>query len=461
MTSRTRQGQTALLPSTFDATSVLTIYVVLLLAIPSPMIVGALGSAGAPSTLLAIGAMFWWMWFHVHRTYPLARAYQPVRAAALAWLIVMLVVYVYAMSSPIPGDEISPADSGMLKLAGLTGVLLVANDGIVNLDRFRTVLRRLVIGVGLIALFGLFQYVTKQLWVDRLQIPGLSAGTADWFLSVRNGIVRPSGLSTSPIEYGVVLSMALPLAIAFAIVSPGRRWIYRLALCAISLAILLSISRSALLCSAVGVVVLASSWSASARLKAVVFAAIAAIVVYLASPGVLGTITQMFTGASDDPSILSRTGSFDIAQAFISTSPLLGRGFGTFLPRYWILDNGYLGMLIEGGIVGFLYLVFLIVTALVAGRQARRLARSEFDRSLAQAIVASVAAGASGLAFFDTFAFPQTAGTFFLILGLAGAALRLNLPSGRNEQPVLEDASILLPGLRSAGATRSVAYAGR
>lgn len=461
MTSRTLPGQTAPLPNAFDATSLLTIYVILLLGIPSPMIVSSLGSAGSPSTILAFGALFWWMWFHIHRTQPLAREFQPVRVAALAWLVVMLVVYVYAMSSAIPGDEISPADSGILKLAGLTGVLLVANDGIVNLDRFRTVLRRLVIGVGLVSLLGLFQYVTKQLWVDRLHIPGLSSGTADWFLSVRNGIVRPSGLSTSPIEYGVVLSMVLPLAMVFAMGSPGRRWIYRLSLCAISLAILLSISRSALLCSAVGVIVLASSWSASARLKAMVFAGMATMVVYLGSPGVLSTIAQMFTGASDDPSILSRTGSLDIAEAFISTNPLLGRGFGTFLPKYWILDNGYLGMLIEGGIVGFLYFVFLIVTALWAGRQARRLARTEFDRSVAQAIVAAIAAGASGLAFFDTFAFPQTAGTFFLIIGLAGAALRLNLRRGRTERPLLEDASILLPGLRSDGPTRSVAHAWR
>lgn len=461
MTYRTLPLQQPLHPYAFDATSVLTVYVVLLLAIPSPMTVGALGSAGSPSTILAVGALFWWMWFHVHRTRPLVREHQPVRAAALAWLTVMLVVYVNAMSSAIPGDEISPADSGLLKLAGWTGILLVANDGIVNLDRFRTLLRRLVIGVGLVGLFGLFQYVTKQLWVDRLHIPGLSAGTADWFLSVRNGIVRPSGLSTSPIEYGVVLSMVFPLAMVFAMGGPGRRWIYRLALCAISLAILLSISRSALLCSAVGVVVLASSWSASARLKAMAFAGVAAIVVYLASPGVLSTIIQMFTGASDDPSVLSRTGSFDIAEAFINTSPLLGRGFGTFLPRYWILDNGYLGMLIEAGIIGCLYLVFLIITAMWAGRQARRLARSEFDRSVAQAIVAAIAAGASGLAFFDTFAFPQTAGTFFLIIGMAGAALRLNLRRGLDEQPVLEDASIFLPGLRSDEPTRRVAPARR
>jgi hypothetical protein len=67
----------------------------------------------------------------------------------------MLIVYAHAMSSPLPADEISPADSGMLKLIGLSGIVLVANDGIRNLDRHRTVLRRLVIGVGVVAVLGL------------------------------------------------------------------------------------------------------------------------------------------------------------------------------------------------------------------------------------------------------------------------------------------------------------------
>ena len=40
-----------------------------------------------------------------------------------------------------------------------------------------------------------------------------------------------------------------------------------------------------------------------------------------------------------------------------------------------------------------------------------------------------MAAGACGLAFFDAFAFPQTAGCFFLFIGLAGAMRRITLAS--------------------------------
>ena len=417
-----------------DAATVLSIYVVLLLAIPSPMVVGALGTAGAPSAVLAVGAFFLWAWYHVHRSNRWVSGHQPVRAAALGWLLIMLIVYAHAMSSPLPADEISPADSGMLKLVGLSGVVLVANDGILNLDRHRTVLRRLVIGVGIVAVLGLVQYATKQLFVDRIHIPGLTPGTAAWSLAERSGLTRPSGTSTHPIEYGVLLTMVLPLAITFAMKSPTRRLLYRAVLGAIAFAVFLSISRSAMLCAGVALLVLAISWTPVARLVALFISFAVAGLVYLTVPGVLGTITRLFTGAPNDASVISRTDSYELAGHFISKSPLLGRGFGTFLPKYWILDNGYLGLLVEAGVVGVSGLLILIAVAAAAAIKAKRKAIYDFDRELAQALLASVAAGACSLAFFDTFAFPQSAGCFFLIVGMAGALRRLTFAQARADE---------------------------
>jgi polysaccharide biosynthesis protein PslJ len=421
-------------PRSIDAATVLSIYVVLLLAIPSPMVVGPLGTAGPPSAILAVGAFFLWAWYHIQRSNRWVFGHQPVRAAALGWLLIMLIVYAHAMSLPLPADEISPADSGMLKLIGLSGVVLVANDGIRNLDRHRTVLRRLVIGVGLVAVLGLVQYATKQLFVDRIHIPGLTPGTAAWSLAERSGLTRPSGTSTHPIEYGVLLTMVLPLAITFAMKSPTRRWLYRAILGAIAFAVFLSISRSAMLCAGVALLVLAVSWTRVARFVALLISFAVAGVVYLTVPGVLGTITRLFTGASNDASVISRTDSYELAGHFISKSPLLGRGFGTFLPKYWILDNGYLGLLVEAGVLGVSGLLILIVVAAAAALKAKRKTIDDFDGELAQALLASVAAGACSLAFFDTFAFPQSAGCFFLIVGMAGALRRLTLAQARTDE---------------------------
>lgn len=423
-----------------DAVSLLTIYVCLLLAVPAPMVVGPLGSAGSPATILAITAFCLWLWFHVQRGHVVSTGHQPVRAAMVAWLIVMLVVYAHAMSQPIPSDEISPADSGMLRLIAMAGIVLVANDGVTTLARHRALARRLVIAVGVVALFGVVQYATKQLWIDRISIPGLTSGAADWTLGTRSGLIRPSGTATHPIEFGMVLTTVLPLAIAFSRSSPTRRWLYWACLFVISVCVLLVISRSAMICAGVGLSVMALSWSLKAKLKAVLAVGAVAVGVFLTVPGMLGTITNLFTGIANDPSVESRTGSYDIAAVFISRSPIIGRGFGTFLPKYWILDNGYLGLLIEGGIVGLAGLILLIVVAAVAAHRASRVATGALDREIARALVASIAAGAAGLGFFDTFAFPQSAGVFFLLIGMAGAAWRLQRASAPSSQESAEAA---------------------
>lgn len=410
-----------------DAVTLLSIYIILLLTIPAPMVLSPLGTAGSPATIVAMSGFGLWLWFQVQRDRHVFTGRQPVRAAMIGWLLVMVVVYAHAMSRPIPSDEISPADSGILRLLAMSGLVLVANDGIVSWRRHRVLVSRLVVGVGIVALLGIIQTATKQLWVDRISIPGLTTGASDWTLAARSGLARPSGTSTHPIEYGMVLTTTLPLAIALARSAPRRRWIYRACLLCISISTLLAISRSAMICAAVAVVAMVMSWPLLGKVKAILFSLAVATLVFLTVPGVLGTITNLFSGIDNDASVQSRTGSYDIAGMFIARSPILGRGFGTFLPKYWILDNGYLGLAIEGGAIGLLGLLSVILMAIGAARGASRVASSDIDREISRALMAAIMAGAAGLAFFDTFAFPQSAGVFFLLIGMAGAARRLAL----------------------------------
>ena len=232
----------------------------LLWFIPSPMVVSALGSAGSPATLFGIGIFLYWAWHTVRRAEHSDGRFHPVRAAMLGLIVATLVVYAHAMAGPLPGDEISTADSGMLRLLSLAGVVLLACDGVSDYDRLVTVLRRLAFAAGLVALLGLAQYVTGELFVDRIRMPGLTAGTEGWTLGTRSGRIRPSGTSMSPIEYGVVLGMALPLATVCASVQSRYRWLYRAMLVAMIASIFFSMSRSAYLCSLAGMIVLALSW---------------------------------------------------------------------------------------------------------------------------------------------------------------------------------------------------------
>jgi len=417
-----------------DAAALVTAYVCLLWFIPSPMVVSALGSAGSPATLFGIGIFLYWAWHTVRRSERSDGRVRPVRAAMLGLLVTMMVVYAHAMAGPLPSDEISTADSGMLRLISLAGVVLLACDGISDFERLVTVLRRLALAAGLVALLGLAQYITGELFVDRIRIPGLTAGTEGWTLGTRSGRIRPSGTSMSPIEYGVVLGMALPLVTVCASVQSRYRWLFRVMLVAMIASIFFSMSRSAYICALAGTIVLAMSWNLRQRFRALGFLAVVSSVLYVTVPGLLGAIQGLFSNAGQDPSISSRTGSYDIAGAFISDSPLLGKGFGTFLPKYWILDNAYLGMTIEAGLLGLLALLALIgcglVSALAARRTLQREGREEHAQ-YAQALLASVAAGGCGLAFFDAFAFPQTAGCLFLFIGLAGAMLRITQDPAR------------------------------
>ena len=419
-----------------DAAALVTVYVCLLWFIPSPMVVNALGSAGSPATLFGIGVFLYWAWHTVRRSEPSDGRARPVRAAMLAMVLVLLVAYVHAMAGPLPGDEISTADSGLLRLISLAGVVLLACDGISDFDRLVVVLRRLAFAAGLVALLGLAQYVTGELFVDRIRVPGLTAGTEGWTLGTRSGRIRPSGTSMSPIEYGVVLGMALPLVMVCASVQSRYRWLFRAMLVAMIASIFFSMSRSAYICALAGAIVLGLSWDLRRRLRALAFLGVVSAVMYVTVPGLLGSIQGLFSNAGQDPSISSRTGSYDIAGAFIAESPLVGKGFGTFLPKYWILDNAYLGMTIEAGLLGLVSLLALIVCGLVSARAARRTLQREGGREehaqYAQAVLASVAAGGCGLAFFDAFAFPQTAGCLFLFIGLAGAMQRITQESVRS-----------------------------
>ncbi|WP_175539546.1 O-antigen ligase family protein [Nocardioides exalbidus] len=393
------------------------------------MVVPALGSAGSPSSLMGVACFFWWAWSHVQRSGPTGQPFQLMRVAVLAWLVVMVIVYAHAMSGPIPRDEISVADNGMLRLLGLAGVLLLAHDGITSPARLHLLLRRLAMAAGAVAILGLLQYLTHRLLVDQLSIPGLTRASLGDELGSRSGFARPSGTSTSPIEYGVVLALALPIMIALAGSQQRHRFLFRLLLVPAVASIYFSVSRSAYLCTLVGLLVMAIAWNNRQRLQALALLMVASTAVYVSVPGLLGAIRGLFSNAGKDPSVASRTGSYDVAGRFIADSPLLGRGFGTFLPKYWILDNGYLGLLIEGGILGLAGLLVVTATGVLAARRAKARASHQDDRQLAHAVLASIIAAAAGTAFFDIFAFPQSAGGLFLMLGLAGAMRRLSEPA--------------------------------
>jgi len=408
-----------------DGVTWLTVFAFFLFAIPTRFVFAPLGSAGAPSMVFGILSLIFWTGTQLSRREPSAVFVNPARVALWIFAACVVTSFIAAMSRPIDADEVSPANVALLTCASWSGTFLIAHDGIPTGQRFSVLIWRLAIFGSLLACLGIAQFVFGETIVDRISIPGLASGTADTFS--RQGFTRPSGTATHPIEFGVLLTMLLPFALHSAIHRHGRglvwSWVPPLAIISV---MPLSLSRSALLGTIVCLVVLLPAWPRVYRRFAYVAVFLLLVGLPLAVPGLSGSILALFTGADSDPSVQSRTNSYDLAWDFIRNSPWFGRGLGTFLPKDWILDNQYLNTLICNGFVGLLALIGLITTCIFIMVRVRVQVDDPEVRDLAQALIASILAGAVGLALFDGFGFPMTASTLFLVLGLAGGFARLH-----------------------------------
>lgn len=408
-----------------DVVTWLTVYLVVLYAVPSWLVIGPLGSAGSVSMLLGLVSFGLWVLYRVGSPFPGVLAVHPIRIALCVFIVSIGISYALAMSRPINPDEISPADVSLIALMSWSGTLLMAHDGISSRERFQTFLWRVTIAGGLMGAFGLFQFFTKQTWVSGISIPGLTAnGEGTTFF--RNGLLRPVGMAIHPIEFGALLTILLPITIHAAFYFKSKPLVLRwLPAAVIVVTIVLSSSRSAYLSAAAALLICMIGWPSRQRRVVLALSGIGLTMISIATPRVLRLITGLFADAENDPSIASRTDSYGYAWAFFLEHPVFGRGMGTFLPKYRIFDNQYLGMLVSVGVVGTASLLLLAVIAMNELVKVYRAAEELAVKDIAVALIGAIAAGFLSLAFFDAFAFPMTMGTLFLLLGLAGAAARL------------------------------------
>lgn len=126
----------------------------------------------------------------------------------------------------------------------------------------------------------------------------------------------------------------------------------------------------------------------------------------------------------------------DIGPALeeLSRTPLLGQGFATRLTSVTdvkvnapILDNEWLGILLEVGVLGALFLLWLYVRAIRRLARASRADRGDRGWALA-ALAASTAAFAVGMLTYDAFSFIQVTLLSFMLLGVGAVALRERPP---------------------------------
>lgn len=410
----------------------LTFVFVLSFVIPAPFVIGAVGSAGTPAYLAAM-ALFG-LWFAIRLTSAWLPTLRAQHLFFAIFVICVLVSYASAMSRPIASQEVSTADSSLLRLLAFSGIFLVAADGLIDLRG----LRRFCLSLGTLgaalATLALLQAATGEGFVERLSVPGLTVNRLVEPVLQRGGLVRPAATSSTPIELGVLLNICWPLLLACCITAK-RFWpklLMAALTCVVLAGVLVTLSRSAVvgLLLALSVIAIYASWLARAVMAAAALVILGAMSLF--APALFDVLGGLFLGVASDPSAQSRSDSYPVGASFIAQHPLFGRGFGTFLPAYRILDNQILLFSIEIGIVGlvaFLLLVFLALARLV--RVVRSVAdASACGRVIGIAVLAGMSATSASLFLFDALSFPQSAAALFLLLGVATACDRIVGHSG-------------------------------
>ncbi len=413
--------------ASFDAVSLLTIYLVLLIAVPSRLVFGAIGSTGTPAALVGIVALAWWTAGRIVPSIGGATGLQPVRTTLLAFCVVVALSEVAGAARAMDGVESRAADAALFGLAAACGVAWLAADGIDRLERLVVLLDRIVIAGAALAALGIVQFftdfdITKYLW-----FPGTHVNGDLQLIQVRDGFNRVAGTAVHPIEFGVVLATIFPLAVHRAMHRGANPRLQRvLPLLLIAAALPMSLSRSAILGVLAAGLVLALGWTWSQRANAAVVTVGFLGLLRAVIPGLLGTLRNLFTNLQSDSSYVARTTHAHQAWVYIGATPWIGRGFGTFLPdRYVLLDNQYLGVLAETGVIGLVALVAVFCAAFVVAHHAGRTILDPELQSLGRALAAAAVVPLITYVTYDAFSLRMGVGITFLLLGCAGAFWRL------------------------------------
>jgi O-antigen ligase len=302
-------------------------------------------------------------------------------------------------------------------------------------------LTKLLVGGGaVVAFFGLVERRTGYNVFDHLSgiIPLLRFEGARAGLERGGARLRVAGPAEHPIALGALFVILVPLAIYVARRTGQRRWWVALTL--LGLGALSTVSRTAVIM--LGVVGLVFLWlrpRQTKRLWPLLVPALA--LVHFALPGTLGSLRGAFFPEGGliaeqqrvvpGNELRSDGRLADIGPTLrqVARRPLLGQGYGTrvvgFDEKYnnaAILDDQWLGTLLETGIVGVVAWIWIF------GRSIRRLGRGAREDDshrawLCVALAASIAAFGVGMLTYDTFGFTQITFVFFVLLALSSVLL--------------------------------------
>ena len=338
--------------------------------------------------------------------------------------------------------RVMPLESAVLKSTTFFLSFFLIHYFILSVVRSRSaienVAKLLVGGTAGVALFAIVEQRTNFNIFDHIGkvLPFLQF---TWSVKTeRFGEIRAVASSGHPIELGVLLAMVIPLALALGF-GLGRRWWIPTGVLAVG--VMSSVSRTPILVLAAAALVL--MWLKPGDVKRLIPLMVPLIIVVkIALPGSLATVKSAFFpagGLVNEQSAYHREADPLLAGGRLrqlgpmldeaSRTPLLGQGYATRQTGFYnplrnapILDNQWLGLLLELGIVGVVGWAALFFSSVRRlGREARR--RAGPDGWLAAGMAASIVGFGVAMFTFDGFAFIQATFVFWILISLSGCLL--------------------------------------
>jgi polysaccharide biosynthesis protein PslJ len=383
------------------------------------------------------------------------------RASGLEWPLAAIAFAILASQIANP-SRVGSLSSFVVKADWLFACFVLFAYLLVSVVRRRELLERLIAvlvsGGTLVGLAAIVQRRSGFDVFDHLHalLPMFEYNAAAAVaLEERGGNLRAFASSGHPIEMSTVMVMLAPFAVYLAVSRGQRRW--WLAATVLLLADFAGGSRTGII--GVAVVVAVFLWLRPRETSRCWPALIPMLViVHFAAPGAIGGVLEGFfpTGgvvAQESETFVGPGGKVEYANRlsrigpelheFIQHDPLVGLGYGTRITgrasvpdNAIILDDQWLGTLLEVGLVGVLGWIWLFALAIRKLGARARLERDGREGWLAVAFAASVAAFATSMLFYDAFSFEQGTCVAFAILGLAAVLLR-TAPLTRSSAPRL------------------------
>lgn len=309
-------------------------------------------------------------------------------------------------------------------------------SNLVSLAAAELMIAGIVVSISLSSFYAL---VNIALGIDlaAMIVPPLTRGggrsLADSLL--REGMVRPAGAAGHPLELSFLVTLAFPLALSLVFSASARRrpvWPWLLCCAVLGAALLSGLSRAAIIGSAAALVAMAMFWSRRRMGSVAVGLFLGALGVLTARPELLSTLINVFVRSDTDDSLASRGRALAYSANMIAQSPLLGCGNGCLVePFHPVLDNQFLGRLIEAGLLGLLSFVLLLAAPTYQAMKAAK--RFDRTRSAPEAIAHELSIGLVGSMVsvlvinlvLDTTGFVQAWQTMWVLMALCWTMRRL------------------------------------